>query len=101
MEDIIVYKLFVRFLKDHNVYSAYIKNFEKHKSTRLDWANVKYPYNFNAYVTGGLNDFCEKIVFKEKIIILSFKWAETEEGKDFWEDMNAQWQKFYDDYLLL
>jgi hypothetical protein len=70
---------FINFLKNKNIYEKFINNLLSfnNQQKKENWKQCK---------------FC-KDVDKFFYILSSFYWHETEEGSDFWEDINNKWRK--------
>jgi hypothetical protein len=84
-----VLKHFYRFLKHNNIIEDYFINFTSlHNITwRESYGQEKA---FDIYAKDRLSQS------KPQLIQFAFDWEESEEGFDFWEDMNKLWEKEYD-----
>ena len=76
------YELFRRclfaFLKENNVYDRWLHNImEQHPSTNIKWW---HNYVETLYTKGCLMS-----------IDYAFNWSETEEGYDFWDNIDTEW----------
>lgn len=69
-------QLFYRFLKQENVFHLFVKNISN-KETRLYCVN-----NIKEY----FND-----TSKRDLIFYAFQWSATNEGHDFWSQINQRW----------
>ena len=69
-------QLFYRFLKQENVFHLFVKNISN-KETRLYCVNDIKEY---------IND-----TNKRDLIYYAFKWRATNEGHDFWSQINQRW----------
>jgi len=67
-------KELIAFLKKHRVLTKFKKNFKKHGHI----ADLEY--------------FCS-IVDTDSHISGAFGWDDTEEGLDFWDDLNIKWKE--------
>lgn len=70
-------KLFVKFLKKNNAYHIYFKNV-------LERRHDYITFHKNLIRNGSLEDF----------FICAFGWHRTEQGTDFWDKLNSEWEKF-------
>ena len=69
-------KLFIRFLKENNAYSFYVKNLKSSKRRLFIIDNLVEKAMTN--IT------CSEI-------LSSFSWRYTNEGFDFWDELNNKW----------
>jgi hypothetical protein len=78
--------MFIRFLKERCVYTAYFRNLKNNKSN-FDAFNFLYEHNLTRYFSDG-----------EPFIWLTecFCWAKQKEGRNFWERLHNEWQKKLD-----
>ena len=76
-----VFKQFLRFLKQKNLYGAYISNLN---SPRCD------------YDTPPIFCFFDEFSF----ISYPFKWSNTHEGMDVWFILNSEWHNVLESFLL-
>ena len=83
-------KLFVSFLKENNALKAYRKNYINYcKSFFPNWKEINYLIPFT-------HKRLEGAIKKNRIgslIDFSFCWAYTDEGFDFWAELDYQWRK--------
>ena len=83
METRYIKQLFVHFLKENYAYEKFILNiYNKHKSqysgnSRIFTLGKLIEYNFSCYI-----DY-------------AFTWDETNEGWDYWNDLNKKWINWY------
>ena len=70
-------QLFYRFLKQENVFHLFVKNISN-KETRL--------YCVNNNIKEYIND-----TNKIDLIYYAFQWRATNEGHDFWSQINQRW----------
>lgn len=71
-------RIFTRFLKANKVFNPYINNLQEKYG---DW---KYALKYL---------ICRKDLF-EDLILHSFDWIDTEEGRDFWLILDARWYMY-------
>lgn len=70
-------QLFYRFLKQENVFHLFVKNISNNK-TRLYCVNDNIKKYFND-------------TYKRDLIYYAFNWKATNEGHDFWSQINQRW----------
>lgn len=83
---------FIRFLKEHNAYSGFVKNFKNETETRnrICWCSeskVIFPTAPNC----SFKDYFDKCTRKENLLSYAFTWRNTEEGERFWYDLSDEW----------
>ena len=83
----IILPFFIRFLKKEHLLERYMKNLNSDNGYNLRmWyyenSDVYYFLFKDIYVNKGYN-----------LLNRAFRWNETEEGQDFWRDLNYKWRK--------
>lgn len=76
-------KQFKRYLKEHGVYSAYIKNYDP-----------KFAEDFFNNKSTSLEEFLKQCKGPGDFITFAFYYMETKEGGAFWCDISMGWQEF-------
>ena len=91
MEENIRKKLY-RFLKENGVYRAFINEFNMpcQKEQRNIWLSVHQ----NSLQNTKLNEYCEGMKEKNQIVNFAFKWVDSEQGHEFWEEISEKWKKY-------
>ena len=79
-------KLFVRFLKENNIYKLFLKYL---KESNLN----EHMLNGNRTIDSLVNTIVEYDFKSFNEIILAFKWKETKENWEFWAAFNNKWLK--------
>ena len=72
-------QLFIRFLKENNAYHLFLYNICNRKYDPSWQYNIEDIKTYKAYY----------------LINHAFAWGETNEGYDFWYNINAKWGKNY------
>ena len=91
MENQDIYKLFLRFLKEHGAYTAFFIEFKNGYGNRELWKD-EYPGIFNKeFVLKKFRDYFDSLISKNNIIQYAFYWGHTKEGHGFWSDLNRDW----------
>ena len=77
-----VTKTFIKFLKVNNVFNAFSKNIINGEKFRGAFGEDIEP-----------SDYIDKKLKTEPIMIFmdGFAWSETQEGFDFWDNVNLLW----------
>lgn len=72
---------FLRYLKEKNVYSSWLKNTIRNMriGPNCSFFEEKFENNINKFI-----DYYIEFNQPEEIIMFSFTWSQTEEGEDFW-----------------
>lgn len=80
-------KLFKRFLKDNNLYAAYMRNFSDPHKRSLSWRYSTF-------------DDLEKIKVLDfrRVLCVTLYWYETNEGYDFWYKKHIEFFNFFSKY---
>lgn len=73
-------KVFLKFLKDNNIYNKFINNCKKDKEFK-----EKYWHN--------LADF-SKNLNRHNYMTRAFMWDKTKEGSNFWSRYNSDWNNY-------
>lgn len=67
------YERLIQFLKDTDVYEAYVRNLKEHRGLTLD-------------------EYYDRRCMDEKSVFLdAFVWAETKERYKYWKNINGKW----------
>lgn len=74
---------FFEFLKENKCKDEYFKNNKEQIGTHF-WIN---SFNYLIHYD------------PECLIQDAFKWSETDEGNDFWSNLNIEWYRIYCNYL--
>lgn len=73
------YKNFINFLKEHNAFSKFIKNF----NLQIKWRKIyNHPIDVLTYF---------RIVGEEYFLYYAFLWRSTKEGDSFWRNLASEW----------
>ena len=91
-KDKFVLKVFYQFLKDKNYYNSY----EKNLTSMGGWAYRKY-----CYCEQSPSRFLASMSKSNpvRLISLAFRWRTTEEGWDFWNKVNDEWDSYYNEKI--
>lgn len=79
------FKIFKRFLKEHNVYTVFFKTLRDDNDPN-DW--------FNTYCGHNMNEFFRKCNPAEWTTYC-FAWSKQKEGPEFWETLHTLWCSYY------
>lgn len=81
-------KLFVEFLKDNNVLKQYVKNVKRLKKDYFQtWENYANPFTIQP-----LEQCLNGVGEIEDLIDRAFFWADTQEGRCFWSNLDMEWR---------
>lgn len=77
-------KTFVKFLKKNNVFKEFSQNIIHDERFRIAFGEDAEP-----------SDYIDKKLKNEPIMIFmdGFAWSETQEGFDFWDNINLLWMQ--------
>ena len=78
-----IFLMFIRFLKERGVYTAYFRNL-KNNISDLDAFNFLYEHNLTRYFSVGM---------PFSWLIECFCWADQKEGRNFWEMLHNEWRQ--------
>lgn len=81
-------KIFLRFLKEHKCYKEYCKNYNNNS----EFDSFPYFSLNDLYDDNEKNEDCN--VSNE--IYDAFSWDESNEGFEFWSEVDDDWTNFYD-----
>ena len=73
-------EVFDEFLKKHEAYRKFYKNFKRSICKGKDATSMNIAEHFNTY-----KETCQLF------LILAFTWSETPEGSKYWIDLNDLW----------
>ena len=83
-------KLFVKFLKDNNVFKQYVKNLKTQKKDHFrTWENHANPFTIMPL------ELCFNQARISDLIDCSFFWEGTQERHRFWSDLDSKWREIY------
>lgn len=77
-------QLFYRFLKQNHIYHLFLYNVKNRKHVECDY-DIKLMKTYKAYT----------------FIYSAFKWDDTREGFDFWDNINIKWRDILRNKLSL
>lgn len=79
---------FLFFLKKENVYKEYIKAIKQQRKKQFkNWENY-----INILTINSFREYFKKNNNMAYLIDISFHWAFTEEGHDFWSELDRKWR---------
>ncbi len=83
---------FIRFLKEHNAFSCFVKNFNNHTEIKLreKWCNNSNCC-FRIKPNSSFKDYFDKCVMKQELLKFAFSWVNTKEGFHFWSELSDEW----------
>ena len=95
MEKKEIKKVFLRFLKNNNCYSQFIKRFncKKGVSDRTFWANGSHKMAFMGTINNGFQSYLNNIKSNADLLQYAFLWEKTDEGHEFWQAIGNEWRK--------
>ena len=84
---------FIRFLKEHNAFCGFVRNFNDPFETkcRINWcagSGSVFPTKPN----GSFKEYWDKCVRKEELLSYAFTWGHTIEGDAFWYKLSNEWR---------
>lgn len=85
-----VYDYLLQFLREEKALTKFIKNVRKHKSI-----SVKH------YVTNLLHPWELAVNEIKSLIGASFAWVDTEEGAQYWINIERKWWKFIEEHDVI
>ena len=90
----LVIKEFIKFLSKNNALEPYLTNINLQKPYRLDsWR--KDIFSMLSICNGAffyMNEFRRNKYGGEELINYAFNWSRTDEGHEFWSDINRKWR---------
>jgi hypothetical protein len=86
----LVNKVFARFLKEKNIYHRYVRGFSETNST------IFTPNALLNYV----EKYCGIEGYTSSPIDYGLYWTGTEEGHEYWRELNNEWTAFRDKHLF-
>ena len=96
-------QLFIRFLKEEKIIGVFNKNFSKYLKQYDMEKYVKYNNAYNSYMLdiAHRNYYIEDKNTHSLFLDYAMTWAETEEGFDFWQNVNRKWKEYFSNNLRL
>jgi hypothetical protein len=82
-----IIKIFYNFLIKRKIYDSYIKNF--------------YCANYDLFTKENVIDFLANTIRgkdEESLIGCAFTWSRTEEGRNFWYEIDKKWREYLEKY---
>ncbi len=84
-------QLFIRFLKQNNIYYLFSHNLHNNKKTPKN----KIYKNIKLYDYKNINDLVPMNFF-----VNAFIWEDTKEGHDFWLNLHIKWLNVINEHLI-
>lgn len=81
IKEIIIRKIFYRFLKEENVFMPYFKNLYRYRKYEMESNKVFFDLLLCKYPSS--------------ILISSFNWSNTPQGEEFWKTIDYKWKDIY------
>ncbi len=89
--DILIKKIFIKFLKNKKVFSSFIKYARLYD---FDYKNHGICIRFDNYI-----DFLITLGTYKELINYLITWENTSEGFDFWDNIDTEWRIISDKYI--
>lgn len=86
--EILIKKLFIKFLKNKKVFSSFIKHARLYD---FDYKHIRFDNYMDFLIKQG--------IYRELINYLLI-WDNTSEGFDFWNNIDEEWRIISDKYIL-
>ena len=94
----LIIKEFIKFLSKNNVLRQYITNVSLQSYYRLDSSEKENIFSTLSIRNGAFfyrNEFQINKYKGEELINYAFNWSRTDEGHDFWLNINLKWRKTF------
>ena len=98
----LIIKEFIKFLSKNNVLKSYLTNISSQSYYRLDSSDKANVFSMLSICNGAffhINEFSRDKYRGEELINYAFNWSRTDEGHDFWSDINRKWRKTFKDVI--
>ena len=91
----LIIKEFIKFLSKNNVLKSYLTNISSQSYYRLDSSDKANVFSMLSICNGAffhINEFSRDKYRGEELINYAFNWSRTDEGHDFWSNINRKWR---------
>ena len=96
-------QLFIRFLKEEEIIEVFKKNYLMYLKHYNKQRYVKYNNAYNSYLLDIVhrNYYIEEESIHHYFLDNAMEWRKTEEGFDFWQNVNRKWKEYFSNNLRL
>ena len=96
-------QLFIRFLKEENIIGVFNRNFSKFLKQHYIEKYVKYNNAYSSYLLdiAQINCYLEDENIHCLFLDYAMEWDNTEDGFEFWQNVNRKWKIYFHDNLRL
>lgn len=94
----LIIKEFIKFLSKNNILKSYLANINSQSYYRLDSSDKANVFSTLSIRNGAFfyrNEFQINRYRGEELINYAFNWSRTNEGHDFWSDINRKWRETF------
>ena len=91
----LIIKEFIKFLSKNNVLKSYLTNISLQSYYRLESSEKANIFSTLSIRNGAffyMNEFQRNKYKGGELINYAFNWSRTDEGHDFWSDINNKWR---------